>query len=79
MYHENIRAFSLLIINATLFVSSWTIKDSFISVVSRAGCYKIESNIVNCRMYLVAKKKVKIKIQNEKLLEADMDIWYQTY
>ena len=25
------------------------------------------------------KKKVKIRTQNEKIVEADMNVWYQTY
>ena len=46
----------------------------------RAGCDKIGSSTVNCRMCLVArrelKKRVKIKRQNEKIVETDRDIWH---
>ena len=51
----NFRAFDLIIIKAKLFVSSLTMNDFFISVLLRAS-YEIESNIVNCRMCLVAKR-----------------------
>ena len=50
-----------------------------ISVKIGAGCNGIESNIVNCRMSCGEKrrkKKVKIKTQNEKIVETDRDIWY---
>ena len=50
------RAFDLVIINATFFLLSWTMKYFRISVILRAGCNEIESNIVNCRMCLVARK-----------------------
>ena len=48
----------------------------------RAGCNEIVSNIVNCRMFCGEKNKkknVKIKTQNEKIVETYMDIWYYTY
>ena len=74
----NFRAFDLIVIKAKLFVSSLTMNDFFISVLLRAS-YEIESNIVNCRMCLVAKKskksKEKIKTQNKKILETDMNKW----
>ena len=49
------------------------------SVILRAGCTEIESNIVNCRMSRgekSKKKKVKIRTQNEKIVETDMHVWY---
>ena len=50
-----IRASVLVIISVTLFLSSWTMKYLFISVILRAGSHEIKSKIVNCRMCLVAK------------------------
>ena len=51
-----------------------------ISVILRAGCNEIKSNIVNCRMWLVdekrKKKKVKIETQNERIVEIERDIWH---
>ena len=51
-----------------------------ISVILRAGCNEIKSNIVNCRMWLVdekrKKKKVKIETQNERTVEIERDIWH---
>ena len=56
IYHI-FRAFVLIIINVTLFLSSWTIKCFFlISVILYAGCNEIKSNIVNSRICLVAKR-----------------------
>ena len=50
----------------------------YISVILQAGCNGIESNIANCRMSRGEKsmKKVKIKTQNEKTIEANMYIWH---
>ena len=66
-YHT--RVFGFVIINAALFLSSWNVK-YFISLILRAGFHRIKSNIANCRMCLVErkkkKKKAKIKTQNEK-------------
>ena len=48
-------------------------------------CNKIIWNIVCklqngiCGEKINKKEKVKIKTQNEKIVEADMDIWYYTY
>ena len=50
-----------------------------ISIKLHPGRNEIESNIVNCRMSRGKKrmkKKVKIKTQNEKILETDKDIWH---
>ena len=50
----------------------WSI---FNSVIVLTSWNEIESNIVNCRMSLVVRrvwKKVKIKTQNEKIVETDM-------
>ena len=76
-----IREFVLVIINATLFLSSVGYEVFLlVSVILQAGCNEIESNIVNCRMCLVArrvrKKKGESKNINEKIVETDMDVWY---
>ena len=66
-----IRAFGLAIINAAFIMDC---KLFFISVL-RAGCNEIELNIVNCgvsRSEKIKKKKVKIKTENEKIVET---IW----
>ena len=57
LYYENIRAFGLVIINATLFPFVLDYEVAFISAILWAGCNKIKSNIVNCRMYFVARKQ----------------------
>ena len=79
----------MVIINATLFLFSWTTlllklpwdyEIFFIMVILWASCNEIESNIVNCQnVYLGEKrmkKKIKTKTQNEKIVQADMDIWH---
>ena len=46
------------------------------SMILRAGCNEIESNIVNCRMShgeMSEKKKVKIRTQNEEIVETDIE------
>ena len=51
----------------------------FISMMIRAVYNEIESIIPNCSMSRdekSMKKKVKIKTQNEKIVETDMDIWH---
>ena len=51
----------------------------FISMILRAGCNEIirhcESQIVS-RGEKSKKKKVKIRTQNEEIVEKDMDVWY---
>ena len=52
----------------------------FISVMLRAVCNEIVWNVENCRMcFVVGRVRVKIKTQNEKIVERGMDIWYYTY
>ena len=54
----------------------------FISVILRADCNEIESNIVNYRMCLVARrvrKEGEKKSKNERIVETDMDTWYHGY
>ena len=49
----------------------------------QASYNEIVSNIVNCRMCFSGekskKKNVKIKTNNEKIVETGMNIWYNTY
>ena len=66
-----IRAFGLAIINAAFIMDC----ELFFISVLRAGCNEIELNIVNCgvsRSEKIKKKKVKIKTENEKIVET---IW----
>ena len=66
MYYYII-AFVFVIINVTLFLSLWTIISIFlISVISQAGCYEIESNIVNSGMCLVA-RRIRKKGENKNI------------
>ena len=55
----------------------------FISVMLQAGYNEIVSNIVDCGMCFSGekskKKNVKIKTNNEKIVETGMSIWYNTY
>ena len=55
----------------------------FISVMLQAGYNETVSNIVDCGMCFSGekskKKNVKIKTNNEKIVETGMSIWYNTY
>ena len=46
-----------------------------------AACNEIVWIILNCRTCeeKIKKEEMKIKTQNEKRVETDMDIWYYTY
>ena len=75
-----IRVFVSLIISAKLLLSSWTMKCVFIFVILWAGCNEIKSN--KHKLWNVSrggkskKKKVKIRTQNEKIVETAIDVWY---
>ena len=63
-----------------LFLSSWNMKCFFISVIFRADCNEIESNIVKSKnvshLQKSKRKKEIIRTQSEKIVETDMDLWY---
>ena len=66
-------------IRVKLFLSSWKMKFILFSVTLQAGCNEIKSNIANCKMSRGEKNKkrnVKIRTQNEKMVETDMDVYY---
>ena len=71
------RAFGLVIIKATLFHSSWTMKYFFYhhNIKDRLQWNRIK----NCKLQNVPRgeksKKKKVKTQNEKMIKTDMDIW----
>ena len=52
------------------FVFAMNYEVNFISVMLRASCNEIESNIVKCRAGLT-------KAKNVKTVQTDMDRWYQ--
>ena len=76
-----IRVFVSVIISAKLLLSSWSMKCVFISVILWAGCNEIKSN-KHYKMWNVSrgekskKKKMKIRTQNEKIVETAIDVWY---
>ena len=70
-----IRLFGLVLINATLFLSSWTMKYFFVSMILRAGSNEIESNIVNCRIWLVVRRVRKRRWKKNTKRENSRDIY----
>ena len=75
----------MVIVNATLFLSSCAMKYFYLRNVTDSF-NEIETNIVNCRMFLLvslseksSEKKLKIKTQNENIVEKNIDRWYLTY